>query len=197
MWPFSNKKKASEPAVSLAQALELLAAIGIRPRPQISQDDLLFSLGGTMDSPVDWTGLLCVLGGEVERGNFERISDDIWHVDAECIYDDGDYVRLVERFAILTKGVLPLKNIRDHVLVDEGEAWVEFELDGKTVRWDLEVSDDWMAPELYSNLQALVSQRSAKKFFIIALGQDSLISFGDAAMKQRLSELTSLEFDWE
>jgi len=44
MWPFSNKKKESKPAVSVAQALELLAAIGIRPRPQISQDDLLVSL---------------------------------------------------------------------------------------------------------------------------------------------------------
>lgn len=30
MWPFSNKKKESKPAVSVAQALESLAAIGIR-----------------------------------------------------------------------------------------------------------------------------------------------------------------------
>jgi hypothetical protein len=177
--------------------VESLAAIGIRPRPQISPDDLLFSLGGTMDSAVDWTLLLCVLGGEVERGDFERVSDDIWHVDAECIEDNGDYIRLVERFAVLTKGVLPLKNIRDYVAIDEDEAWVEFELDGKTVHWDLEVSDDWMAPELYSNLQQLVSSRSDKKFFIMALGQDSLIAFGDAAMKQQLSDLTGLQFQWE
>jgi hypothetical protein len=197
MWPFSSKKKESKPAVSITQALESLAAIGIRPRPQISHDDLLSLLGRKPDAPVDWTLLLCVLGGEVERGDFERISDDIWHVDAECIEDTGDYVRLVERFAILTKGVLPLKNIRDRVMVEEGEAWVEFDLDGKTVHWDLEVSDDWMAPELYSNLQALVSPRSEKKFFIVALGQDSLICFGDAAMKQKLSELSSLEFEWE
>lgn len=197
MWPFSNNKKESQPAVSIAQALELLAAIGVRPRPQISRDDLLSSLGGTLDSPVDWTLLLCVLGGEMERGDFERISDDIWHVDTECIEDHGDYVRLVERFAILTKGALPVKNIRDRVQVEEGEAWVEFDLDGKTIHWDLEVSDDWMAPELYSNLQALVSPRSEKKIFIVALGQDSLICFGDVTMKQKLSELTALDFDWE
>lgn len=197
MWPFSSKKKESKQAVSLARALELLAAIGIRPRPQIAHDDLLFSLSGTLDSPVDWTLLLCVLGGEVERGDFERISDDLWHVDAECIEDNGDYVRLVERFAILTKGLLPLKNIRDRVAIDEGEAWVEFELEDKTIHWDLEVSDDWMAPELYSNLQQLVSARSEKKFFITALGQDSLICFGDEAMKQKLSELSGLEFQWQ
>ena len=85
MWPFSNKTKTSKPAVSVAQALELLAAIGIRRRPGVSDEDLLLSLGGTMDSPVDWVDLLCVLGGDVERGKFGRISDDIWHVDAECI----------------------------------------------------------------------------------------------------------------
>jgi hypothetical protein len=32
MWPLPNKKKVSKPAVSVAQALELLAAIVIRPR---------------------------------------------------------------------------------------------------------------------------------------------------------------------
>jgi hypothetical protein len=197
MWPFSSKKETSKKAESVTKGLELLAAIGIRPRPQISHEDLLFSLGGTMDSPADWILLLCVLGGEVERGNFERISDDVWHVDAECIEDNGDYIRLIERFAILTKGLLPLKNIRDHVAIEEGEAWVEFELEGKLIHWDLEVSDDWMAPELYSNLQQLASSRSDKKFFIVALGQDSLICFGDAAMKQKLTELSGLKFDWE
>lgn len=73
MWPFSNKKKESKPAVSVAQALELLPAIGIRRRPGVSDVDLLFSLEDTLDSPVDWVNLLCVLGGDVERGKFDRI----------------------------------------------------------------------------------------------------------------------------
>jgi hypothetical protein len=197
MWPFSNKTKTSKPAVSVAQALELLAAIGIRRRPGVSDEDLLLSLGGTMDSPVDWVDLLCVLGGDVERGKFGRISDDIWHVDAECIVEDGDYVRLLERFVILAHGGLPLQNLRDHVDLENGVAWVEFDLDGKTIHWDLPVSDDWMAPELYSHLQELVASRSGQKFFITALGQDSLISFGTAAMKEKLSGLSGLQFAWE
>ena len=157
-----------------------------------------------MSSKVNWTMLLAVRGGEVEVGrgnfesrNFERVSDDIWHVDMECIEDNGDYIQLVERFAILAKGALPLKNVRDHVGVEEGEAWVEFDLEGKTIHWDLEISDDWMAPELYSNVQELVSTRSDKKFLTIGLGQDLLISFGDATMKQKLSDLSGLKFEWE
>jgi hypothetical protein len=59
------------------------------------------------------------------------------------------------------------------------------------------VDNDWASPELYSNMQELVETRSDKKFFITALGQDSLICFGDAAMKQKLSELSGLDFQWE
>jgi hypothetical protein len=197
MWPFSNKKSVNKPAVSVAQSLELLATIGIRRRPGVSDEDLLLSLGGTMDSPVDWVDLLCVLGGDVERGKFGRISDDIWHVDAECIVEDGDYVLLLERFVILAHGALPLQNLRDHVDLESSEAWVEIDLNGKTIHWDLPVSDDWMAPELYSHLQTLVSSRSDQQFFITALGQDSLIGFGTAALKEKLSELSGLKFAWE
>jgi hypothetical protein len=198
MWPFTNKKKDSKPSVPLREALQQLAIIGIRRRDGVSDDDLLLSLDGTMDSPVDWISLLCVLGGEVERGKFGRISDDIWHLDAECIEDNGDYVRVLERFVILAKGQLPLTALRDHVDIENGEAWVEFTLDGQTVHWDLEVSDDWLAPELYTRLQELVEERAdGKKFFIVALGQDSLVCFGDAAMKDALSKLSGLQFQWE
>ena len=71
MWPFSRKGKSGNPALSLVQALEALAAIGIRRRPGVSDEDLLSSLGGTMDSPVDWVNLLCVLGGEAVVGAAE------------------------------------------------------------------------------------------------------------------------------
>jgi hypothetical protein len=198
MWSFSNKNKERDPVMSIAQALEQLAAIGIRTRPNITSDDLLFSLDGAMDSPVDWTGLLCTLGSEVERGEFQRISDDIWHIDAECIEDTGDYVRVLERFIILTKGLIPLTSLCDHVDIENGEAWVEFILDGKPVHWDLEVDNDWLDPNLYTKMQNLaIARGGGKKFFITALGQDSLISFGNPAMKDTLSDISGLKFEWE
>ncbi len=151
-----------------------------------------------MQTRVDSVHLLCVLGGEVERGDFQRISDDIWHLDAECIEDNGDYVRVLERFVILAKGQLSLTDLRDEVDIENEKAWVEFNLDGKPVHWDLKVNNDWLDPDLYTRLQHLVQSRSnGKKFFIVALGQDSLISFGDAAMKDALSKLSGLGFTWE
>lgn len=200
MWPFSRKRAEVTPgnSASLGAALEQLASAGVGVRPGISQDDLLYSLGGSMESPVEWVQLLCVLGSEVERGDFQRISDDIWHFDAECIEDHGAYIAVVSRFVILTKGVLPIASIRDHVDVEADEAWVEFTLDGKAIHWDLKVSDDWVDPELYSRLQQLVAPRGAgKRFFIAGLGQDSLICFGEDRKRQALSKLSGLEFKWE
>jgi len=138
------------------------------------------------------------MGGEVECGDFECVSDEIWHLDAECIEDNGDYIRALERFVILTKGQLLLTDWRDHVDIEAGEAWVEFKLDGELVHWDLEVSDDWLDPGFCTRMQALAESRcGGKKFFITALGQDSLLCFGDAAMKDALSKLSGLEFHWE
>jgi hypothetical protein len=199
MWPFSRKKKedAAGTSTSVAGELEQLAGIGIRMRPGISHDDLLLSLSRRR-SPVDWLGLLCVLGSEVKREAWERVSDDIWHFDTECIEDHGDYVLLVNRFVILTKGALPLTDIHDHVDIEQGKAWVEFTLDGKKEHWDLEVSDDWFDPGLYSRLQELVTARgNGRRFFIVGLGQDALICFGDDQMKQALSKLSGLKFQWE
>jgi hypothetical protein len=200
MWPFSRKSKSKSATsnVTVAQGLEQLAALGIRPRTGITNDDLLDSLGGTMDSSIDLVSLLCVLGGEIERGDFQRVSDDIWHFDAECIEDNGDYARLIERFVALAKGALPITDIRDQVDIENGTAWVEFKLDGQPVHWDLKVSNDWVDPDLYTRMQELAAARGGgKRFFIEALGQDSLVSFGDPAMKDALSKLSGLDFQWE
>jgi hypothetical protein len=164
--------------------------------------------------------LLCVLGAEVQQGKskqtsddvghsdktycdcpqcaaFERASDDIWHFDTECIEVHGDYVAIANQFVSLAKEALPITDIRDFVDIEQGKAWVEFTLDGAKVHWDLEVSDDWVDPELYSRMQQLVTPRGAgKRFFATALGQDSLISFGDDEMRQALSRLTGLQFEW-
>ena len=199
MWPFSRKKSApNKPTVAVSSGLKQLAEIGVHIRQKIPVEEVLRSLGAGMESDVDCVSLLCVLGSEIKRADFERVSDDIWHFDAECIEDHGAYVSILDRFVILSKGVLPITNVRDFVDVQEGQAWVEFSLDGKKEHWDLEVSDDWVDPNLYSRLQALAVARGAgKRFFIAGLGQDSLISFGDDVMRKQLSTFSGLEFQWE
>lgn len=200
MWPFSRKKphRNAENATTVASALQQLASLGIRMRAGVSQDDLLDSLGGRLESPVDWVQLLCTLGSEDESGDFQQFSDDIWHFDSECIAGDGDYVAVVNRLVALTKGVLPITGIRDHVDIEAGEAWVEFDLDMERVHWDLEATDDYLDTQLYSRFQELALPRGeGRRFFIAPLGQDGLISFGDEPMRAALSQLSGLKFQWE
>ncbi|MDB6023978.1 MAG: hypothetical protein JWM68_201 [Verrucomicrobiales bacterium] len=200
MWPFKKKKDAPVPAkqLTLREALERVAEIGIRTRSEITIDDLLFSLEGSLDSPTDPITLLCVLGGQVERKPHQWISDNIWHSDAECIIEDGDYIALAKRFAALTKGALPISDIKDHIDLEAGEVWLAFSLRNERIKWNLEVKDDWCDPMLYSNFQTLVEQADPdKRFFICGLGQDSLIGYGDAKMKNALSGFAGIKFSWE
>ena len=105
----------------MRQAFNKLTALGIQPRPGITDDDLLHSLGGNMDSR--WIGSASYARSAAKSNAASSdASPIIWHIDAECIEDNGDYVRVLERFVILTKGLLPLTNLRDSVDIENGEA---------------------------------------------------------------------------
>jgi len=179
-------------------ALAELQRIGVRLAPKVDLDDFLASLDGDRKTSVDRIRLLCVLGGEAEVGDVPRYSDDIWHFDAECIEDDGDYARLAERFAALTKGEIQLSDLSDHVDVQSGEAWLEFTFRGCRERWEMTVDNDWMDPVLYASFQELArSVGSSGKFMICALGQDSLVLFGNETLRQEISDFTGLKFHWQ
>jgi len=197
MWPFRKTPPPKPAPLTLDQALAELARLGVATQPGADRADLLASLTSGPEGPIDRVELLCVLGGEAEVGDFGWFSNDIWHVDSECIEDHGAYVRLAERFIALAKGALPLTAIRDHVDVQAGEAWFEFQLDGRTTRWELPVTDDWMAPEFYSNFQKLLSSRSQLRFMITGLGQDALILCGDDRLRHAISHFAGLQFSWE
>jgi hypothetical protein len=202
MWPFTGKKTADITLgqSTLAGALDQLARIGISVRSGISNQHLLETLGGTMDSTVNWKDLLCVLGSdcEVRPGEYEAASDDIWLFDTESIDVPGSYINIVNGFITLARGALPLTDLHDHVDLDNQSAWFKFILDGKIHHWNLEVNEDWVDPNLYPRLQELVVSRGGdEKFFLTYLGQDCLICFGDDRMRQALSDLSGMQFNWE
>lgn len=197
MWPFTRKKSPSRNPLTIEQALVELKSIGVALAPGVTMDDLLPSLNGDLAAPADKVHLLCALGGEAEESDAGPLSNDIWHLDAECIEDQGDYVRLARRFSALAGSTLPFTDLIDFVDVEEGTAWLEFGLDGRKVHWDLAVDNDWMDPALYSCFQKLLRNRSDKRFMICALGQDSLVLWGDEAKRKAISAFSGLGFQWE
>ncbi|MNC33235.1 hypothetical protein D3C75_816200 [compost metagenome] len=135
--------------------------------------------------------LLITLGSEIERENqFEYISDDIWHLDTECIQDHGDYKGIIQRLVQLSKGALMITNIEDNVDIDNDEAWVSFNLDGEHKRIELKVEDDWLDPSLFSKINHIISKFGlGKRFYYAVLGQDILVGFYNEEQIRKLNKL--------
>lgn len=192
MWPFTKKITVSPPP-TLEDALTRLNQLGVDLASGFTIDDVRPSLTG----PFNATQLLCVLGNEAEGGDGELLSRDIWHLDAECIEDHGDYARLAHRFSVLAGDALPLSNVSDHVDIEANMAWLEFDCGGRRHHWDLAIDNDWIDPVLYTNFQKLLRARSKSRFMICALGQDSLVLCGDQAKRDAISAFSGLRFEWE
>jgi hypothetical protein len=209
--------------ITLEERLMLLEQVGVRLRSSITIEHLLLlderdSYEGERDDHAiaPFEHLLIVMGGEdseltyvmgdeaehfVNEFNHRGhgyLSDDIWHFDTECIYDHGDYAEIATRMRDLAHGELPLEEIRDHVDVDQGIAWVAFRLAGQEYRWDAVVNDDWADPDIFSNFAALLAAHSAThRFTYLDLeGQDCLIGCSTLEALIQLRDLTELDFVW-
>jgi hypothetical protein len=161
-------------------------------------EDILYSTGGSLDDPVDFLDLLCLLGGESERRPYKMMSDDIWHFDTECIVEDGDYIAIAERLQHLSKGALEISALADHVCFEDSEAWIEFDFQGNRIHWDMEFDSDWVDATVFTRFVKLFSSVPSQARFTYGNlgGQDCMIGFATDEQRQALSALTGLKFEW-
>jgi len=185
-------------ASTLAEGLAALEHCGVRKRDDVSIDDILYSTGGSLSDPIDYTHLLCVIGSDVERDDFRPKSNELWHFDTECIEDHGDYVRIAERLTLLSKGTLPISNLSDHVNIEESVAWLEFDFQGKRIHWDFAIQDDWVDATVFTRfVQLFRAVPSNARFTYGNLdGQDCLIGFATDEQRGALTALTGVKFEW-
>lgn len=198
--------------ISLEEQLDLLSTCGVRLVPEVNTANLLASSDRQAFEKEPFVHLLCVMGGELDVEPFIYASDDIWHFDTECIEDHNDYVKIAQRLVDLAGDALPLQNIADHVDIEAGEAWLSFELDGKSYNWTAIVEDDWVDPLIMRRFAELLVNRQRSNRFIVRLlsqddrrkrftyydlgGQDCLIGCSSARQLARLRAVTNLDFKW-
>jgi hypothetical protein len=141
---------------------------------------------------------LLALGGETQEPPYEPLSDHVWHLDTECIEGHGSYVHVAERMRDLAQGDLPITGITDHVEIDEGVVWLEFELDGKKLHWDAAVQDDWIDPTILSRFVVLLGDRKTGRHYtyLDLKGQDCLIGCATPMQFVKLKDRTRLGFQW-
>jgi hypothetical protein len=185
-------------APSLEEQLRILAEGGIRPRPGVSVDQLTTNWGPEEFEKEPFLLALVALGSVTEAPPYEPFSDNVWHLDTECIEDEGSYVFIAERMRDLAQGDLPVTGITDHLDFEEGVTWLEFELDGRKIHWDIEVEDDWIDPTVLSRFAALLAARkTGRRYTYLDLkGQDCLIGCATSAQFEALKRSARLEFEW-
>ena len=184
--------------ITLEEQLKNLSHAGITLRQGVTEDILLESFSKETYEKGPYRILLIRMGGEREREPFDRISDNIWLFDTECIEDNGSYVIIAERFRAMAGNGLPLENIRDHVDLDNDEAWLEFSLDGKDYHWDAFVEDNWADTDILCKFAVLLEERKCGKGFVYLDlgGQDCLLGCITTGQMDMLKKVTGLSFVW-
>ena len=184
-------------AMSLEERLEALELCGVALAPGRTTDELLMSHDRS-EYEADELLLLDMLGRTVaSEPNGLRFSDDVWYFDFERIESEGSYVSIAEEIGALAGMGLPLENIQDHVDLEEGVAWLEFELDGLQVHWDAQVDGDWVDPEILSKFAQLLINRGELRLTHLDLrGQGSLLGVGTESQVICLLGKTGLDFVW-
>jgi hypothetical protein len=178
--------------------LTALAEGGVRLAPGRTPADIAIDPGRELVDPDAYCSILVRMGGLAPGRGAGYISDDIWHFDTECIEGDGAYVAIASRLSTLAKGNLPLTTIKDYVDIEEGRAWLAFELDGTPYRWEPTVEGDWVDPSILTRLADLLIQRSTGyRFTYINLGgQDCLIGCATEEQLGALRSKTGLTVSW-
>lgn len=184
--------------IPLEEQLATLAECGIRLKPEFSIDTLLESFPREQYEESPYAGVVLRLGGELERGPWTPLSNNIWHLDTECIEAPGDYAHVAERMRDLAQGELPIENIRDRVDIENGDAWLEFEWNSEFIHWGARVDRDYIDPEILSKFCALLAEQDGQRRYTFQdlKGQDCLIGCATEEDLLKLRKRTGLKFTW-
>jgi hypothetical protein len=181
--------------MKLEEQLEELARIGLTLEPGVTVDDLLESFDRKKLEREPFDLLLFLFGAEVEREPWGRpFCRHVWNFDTECIEDHGAYVAIVRRLAELAGATGRLTDVRDHVDVEAGEAWLEYTLDGKPRRHVPKVRDDWADVEVVFRVMEDLAG-GGRRFYSKDNGQAMILFFLDEPAANRLNELSNGALD--
>lgn len=137
--------------------------------------------------------LMISMGGEIYKDNqFVNISNQIWHLDTECIEDHGDYTAIIERLKNLTGS--QIHKINDYVDIENEIAWVSFEYENRQIKWDLKIDDDWIDPAIFDKFMQLIGNKANKKIVIATLGQDCLVAYLNEEQLKEVNKLVKYKF---
>jgi hypothetical protein len=184
--------------LTLYSQLDALADCGIVPNEGVGPAELLARHGEREYETSPFKLLLSVLGTESPEPPCLPLSDDVWHMHAECITGRGDYVKAAQRMAALAGAALPLEAVSDEFDWRQGVAWLEFTLRGRDFRWPAKIEERWIDPNILSRFVTLLDEQDTSlRYTGLDLGgQDCLIGCATDEQFAALRKRTGLEFEW-
>ena len=176
--------------MTLEQQIDKLAELGLRLNEGITIDDFLYSADREEYENEPFGLILFTYGVEVERKPWDRLfCDRVWNFDVECICDDGSYVTIVENLCRVAGMPDLAVDVKDHVDIESGVAWLEYTMGGNKRHLDIPVNDDWADPDTVTKLMEDI-QRDGKHFFGINNGQASILFYLDENTATQLNVLS-------
>jgi hypothetical protein len=184
--------------LTLYTQLDTLADCGIVPNEGIGTAELLVRHGDREYETSPFKLLLAVLGSDALDPPFLPLSDNVWHMRAECIAGRGDYERVAGRMAALAGDTLAIQSVEDEFDWRRGVAWLSFILRGQEFRWPAKIEERWIDPMILSRFAALLeAQDTALRYICLDLGgQDCLLGCATEEQITSLRKLTGLDFEW-
>jgi hypothetical protein len=184
--------------MSLYDQLDTLAVCGIAPHQGIGPPELLRLHGEREYETSPFKLLLTTLGTEGEEPPYLPMSDNVWHLRAECVARGGDYVQVAQRMAMLAGDALPLQDLHDEFDLRRGVAWLTFKLRDEDFRWPAKIEERWIDPNILSRFALLLeAQDTDLRYLCLDLGgQDCLLGCATEEQFSSLRKLTGLEFEW-
>jgi hypothetical protein len=175
--------------VKLEDQLLVLAELGLPLSEGRTVADLLYSWPREAYEREPFSRLLFMLGVEVEAEPWGRwFCDRAWNFDTECVHGPGAYVEIARQLCRVAGLPGALVDLRDHVDLDNAQAWIEYAVADRRRRWNIEVSDDWADLMVVSYLMDEL-EHDGRRFYAMDNGQAMVLFFLDDVAAIRLNEI--------
>ncbi|HVP54847.1 MAG TPA: hypothetical protein VMU45_07620 [Candidatus Eisenbacteria bacterium] len=184
--------------MTLYAQLDALAECGIAPREGVGPAELLARHSDREYETSPFKLVLAELGSDSSGPPYLPLSDNVWHMRAECAARGGDYVRIAHRMAKLAGNLLPIDSVHDEFDLRRGVAWLTFNLRSREFRWPAKIEERWIDPMILSRFAGLLeTQDTEHRYICLDLGgQDCLLGCATEEQFAALRKRTGLAFEW-
>ncbi|MDH5655219.1 MAG: hypothetical protein OEZ34_04895 [Spirochaetia bacterium] len=175
--------------MKIEEQIENLSQFGIALNDGITIDDLLYTAPREEYEKKPFDLLMFMLGAEVEREPWgRRFCNSVWNFDTECIYQTGEYSKIVRNLFLLAGKENKLTDVKDYFSMEENEAWVEY--NGTKV--NIIVEEDWADVIALTDIMEDISDQTGS-FYFIDNGQAMILLFLSSENADKFIQLTGIK----